>query len=201
MIRVFIIDDHRIIRDGIRELLSRLPDFELVGEAACGLSALEALQGTTADVVLMDLSLPGLSGTELVRRLLAIDARMAILVLSMHGDPATVNQMLGAGAAGYITKQYGLSALVRGLRSVAARHRYVSPDLMDALIEIQHRGVTANALTERELEVLPLLQKGMPLKSIGAYLDISPKTVSAHKRHIMQKLNLRSNADLFRYRP
>jgi len=202
-IKVILADDHSIVRSGLRQLLSGVHGMQVIGDAANGLALLKLVEEVPADVVLMDLSMPGLSGVDLIRRLQSLRPELPILVLSMHVEAQIVSRVLRAGAAGYVTKDCDPADLVSALRKVAARGRYIDPALVDSVVF--HAAVGADAqspheqLSPRERQVLDRVASGMPLGQIADELHLSPKTVSTHKMRLMQKLGIQSNADLLKY--
>jgi len=193
LIRVVIADDHTIVREGLRSLLSAEADVEVVGEAADGRGALEAVQRLRPEVLLLDLSMSGLNGVEALRRLAQCAPKTRVLVLSMHAGGDYVRPAVRAGAAGYLVKGAGLDHLLRALRAVAAGERYFGPEAQAALaapLELGRADDSLERLTSREREVLQLVAEGLSNKDIGARLGISPKTADAHRTHIMRKLDL-----------
>lgn len=202
-IKVILADDHSIVRSGLRQLLSGVHGMQVIGDAANGQALLKLVEEVPADVVLMDLSMPGLSGVDLIRRLQSLRPELPILVLSMHVEAQIVSRVLRAGAAGYVTKDCDPADLVNALRKVAAQGRYIDPALVDSVVF--HAAVGADTrspheqLSPRERQVLDRVASGMPLGQIADELHLSPKTVSTHKMRLMQKLGIQSNADLLKY--
>lgn len=200
MIRVVIADDHTIVRDGLRALLAAEADLRVVGEAGDGRAALEATGRTSPDVLLLDLSMPGLNGVEALRRLREVAPATRVLVLSMHGSSDYVRPAIAAGAAGYLVKGAGLDHLLAALRKVAAGGTYLGPEAQRAMSA--GGGAPDDSLerlTPREREVLQWVAEGRSNKDIGAGLGISPKTVDAHRTNIMAKLDLHDASALTRY--
>lgn len=181
-VRVLLAEDHTIVREGLRALLSRAPHIEVVGEAADGEAAVRAAAALRPDVVLMDLSMPVLDGVEAARAIVAA-GQGAVLVLSMHDDPAHVAPALKAGARGYIVKGSGLGDLVRAIEDVARGARYLDPALSSAPAPAEV------AVTPREREVLGLVAKGLSTAEIAAALSLSAKTVETHRANLLQKLS------------
>lgn len=202
-IRVVITDDHSIVRSGLKQLLGSVPGIRVVGEAGDGAALLSLLRGQEADVALVDHSMPGLAGVDLIRRLQTDHPRLPVLVLSMHVEAQIVSRMLRAGAAGYVSKDCDPADLVAATRKLAAGGRYIDPSLVDSVV-FHAPGPDTDAspheqLSPRELQVLQAICAGRPLGQIADELHLSPKTVSTHKMRLMQKLDLRSNADLLKY--
>jgi len=202
-IYVVLADDHQLVRSGLRQLLLEAGDIAVVAEAEDGQQLLELLPGCTVDVLVLDLSMPGLSGVELLKRLRLLYPQLPVLVLSMHTDPDVVVRVLRAGAAGYLSKNCTLAELVQGLHKVAAQGHYIDPALVDAVVfrygtKIETE-VAAGQLSPRELQVLERIAAGLSLGEIAQELHLSPKTVSTHKMHLMKKLALHNSVDLLKY--
>jgi len=202
-IDVILTDDHSIVRSGLRQLLTGAGDIRIVGEAADGHGLLELLRKGTADIVLLDLSMPGLSGVDLIKRLRLSHPELPVLVLSMHVEGQIVGRVLRAGASGYVTKDCDPAALIAAVRKVAAKGRYIDPALVDSVV---FNGTLnsdpespAEQLSPRELQVLERIAAGQSLGQIADELHLSPKTVSTHKMRLMQKLELQTNVDLLKY--
>ena len=201
MIRVAIVDDHAIVREGVRAILAGQPDMQVVGEAGDGAAAWELVQTLAPDVLVLDLGLHGLSGFGLVRAVVQEAPQTGVLVLSMHGR-AHALEALRCGARGYVAKEATTEDLVAGVRAVAEGRQYVSPTLAA-------RGVAADAtatapdpletLTLREREVLRLAAEGLGNVEIGACLFISPRTVEIHRGRVMRKLGLQNVAELVHF--
>jgi DNA-binding NarL/FixJ family response regulator len=202
--RVVVADDHTLVRTGMRLLLETIPDVEVVGEAADGLEALRLIGELRPDCVLMDLAMPGLSGLEAVRRSADHFRRTRILVVSMHADEAYVHQALAAGASGYLLKGSDKAELELALRLVAQGQTYLSPAVSRTVIDAFQRHSSSPAptalaaLTSRQIEVLRLLAEGNSTKEIAARLELSAKTVEAHRGALMQRLNIHDIAGLVR---
>lgn len=189
--RVFVVEDHTIVRQGLVALMETSADLEVVGEAGDGRSALDAIPKSNPDVVLCDLALPGLSGLEVIQRLRANGERPRVVVLSMYHDPVWVQRALDAGASGYLLKGSGVRDVLDAVRAVAAGETYLSPTAK--------RSADATPLTDREREVLTLIAQGHTSKEIGSILGISPRTAEHHRARIMNKLNIGDVAGLTRY--
>jgi DNA-binding NarL/FixJ family response regulator len=197
MIRVLIADDHSIVRDGLKRILAATPDLEAAGEAASGDQALAQVKAHDYDVVMLDMSMPGLSGIDLIKRLKLEKPRLRILVLSMHGESQYAARALKAGAAGYLNKDAAAEALLGALRKVAAGGVHIGDAAAAALLnktESPHE-----TLSDREFEVMRFLVEGLGPTEIAARLHLSVKTVSTHKTRILDKLGLGSTAELVRY--
>jgi two-component system response regulator NreC len=201
-IRVVIVDDHAILRAGLRRVLDAEPDIEVVGEAPSAERAVfESIAGHP-DVVLMDVMMPGKSGIEGMPAVLQAVPTAKVLVLSMQDDPRYVREAFAAGAAGYVLKEAADSEVVGAVRAVAAGERYVHPALGARLVAAEaeeRRRAEEDPLSDREREVLRLLALGHTNQEIAKALYISVRTAETHRAHIMQKLRLSSRAELVRY--
>ena len=203
-IKVLLADDHQIIRDGLRSLLTNEPDIEVVGEANDGRAAVEMTQRLKPDIVVMDITMPGLNGIEATRQVRAISSDIKVLALSMHADKRFVAGVLHAGASGYVLKNCAFKELVQAIHTVAVNQTYLSPRIADIVVEsyVRHSPLPASplsVLTPREREVLQLIAEGLTLKKIAATLCVSPKTIETHREQIMRKLNASSVAELTKY--
>ena len=202
MIRVLVAEDHTIVREGIKQLIGMARDLEVAGEACNGEQLIEVLRRTPCDVVLLDISMPGVNGLEAIPRIRALSEAPAILVLSMHDEAQMAARALKAGAAGYATKDSDPALLITAIRKVASGGRYIDPALADRMVfEV---GLTDSRsphaqLSEREFSVFERLVRGEGVNDIALHLAISNKTVSTHKARLMQKLGAHSMADLVRY--
>jgi len=197
MIRVLLADDHKIVRDGLRGILERTDDIRVAGEAADGDQALALVRKGEYDVAVLDLSMPGLSGMDLIKRLLIERPRLRLLVLSMHGEAQYAARALKAGAAGYLNKDSAADLLVGAIRKVASGGVHVGEAAAAALVTASTSG--HGSLSDRELEVLRLLVDGKSPGDIAEQLHLSVKTVSTHKTRVLEKLNLHTTAELVRY--
>jgi two-component system response regulator NreC len=201
-IKVLIADDHAVVRSGLRLLLDAEADLEVVGEAGTGSEAVLRSRILEPDVVLMDVVMPGEGGVEATRRLVGERPETKVLVLSMQDDPRYVREAFDAGASGYVLKDAADAELVHAIREIDAGGRYVNPALGARLIEAaveETRRAEADPLSDREREVLRLLAHGYTNQEISRQLYLSVRTVETHRAHIMQKLRLRSRAELVSY--
>lgn len=201
MIQVMIADDHRLVRRGIKEILKTANDITVCGEAADSEELLSLLQQGTPDVLILDLSMPGLSGTELIKHLSNAFAAVRILVLSMHNEVQFVAQAIRAGAQGYITKDADPEILLQAIQHIATNGKFIDPALVEAMVFSADDALPLphESLSARELQVFGLLVAGNSLNAIAGELNLSPKTISSHKTRLMQKLGTNSNAELVRY--
>ncbi len=202
MIRILLADDHTLFREGLKQLLATYGDLSIVAEASTGGEVLERLRHGEYDLLLLDVSMPGVSGSDLIGRVRTRCPQLPILVLSMYNEPQLARRKLKAGAAGYVTKDTDAAMLVSAIRKVASGGNYIVPDLAAQMVFQGDDATTPAAhsqLTERELQILRMLVKGKGLNEIASDLAISNKTVSTHKVRMMRKMNITSNAELIRY--
>lgn len=198
---VLLVDDHAVVRQGFRMIISAEPDFEVIGEASNGREAVQEAELLQPDIVLMDVSMPELNGIEATRRIVTVAPRTRILALSMHRDSVYVREILRAGASGYLLKEAGDQDLLSAIRAVAQGQGYLSPAVSDAVLNDYRKHVTdpIDLLTSREREVLQLIAEGKTNKEIATALDLSTYTVESHRGRIMEKLNLHSAGELVRF--
>lgn len=202
MIRLFVADDHPIVREGLKRLLSEQEDMSVVGEAADGDETLVLIGRTEADVLLVDVSMPGPGVLEIIRRLNAATPRLRILVLSVHSEDQYALRTLRAGAAGYLMKDRTPEELAGAIRKVSRGGRYVSDSLAEKLVAdlgAEDKAPPHERLSNREYQVLTHLAAGRSAKEIAASLAVSPKTVATYRARVLEKLNLATTADLIRY--
>lgn len=201
-IRVLVVDDHAIVREGICALLARREDIEVVGEAADGKRAIDAVVRLDPDVVLMDIAMPGMNGLEATREIHARFPSTRILVLTQHENKEYILPLLHAGAAGYVTKDVRASELAEAIRSVHEQGGYLQPSITTAVVSaIAESADTRDAqtlLTEREIQVVRLIAEGLINREIAERLGISVKTVDTHRGNIMEKLNVHNTAELIK---
>jgi DNA-binding NarL/FixJ family response regulator len=201
-IRVALADDHPVVLAGVKALIQAAPEMELVGDAADGNTALALILETSPDVVVMDISMPGLTGLELVQRVAQERAAVKVLVLTVHEDRAYVQRVLSAGARGYLLKRSAAEELVRAIRAVHGGGLYVDPAIAGKFVHVDAgEGVSGEglALSEREEEVLKLAAQGHTNKEAAARLGLSIKTVESYKARAMEKLGLKTRAEIVRY--
>jgi DNA-binding NarL/FixJ family response regulator len=200
--RILIADDHAIVREGLRRILAADPAFTVVGEAGDGHEVMTAVRAGGFDVLLLDLSMPGRSGIDLLRQVKAERPDLRVLVLSMHAEAQYAVRAIRAGASGYLTKDAAGTQLAAALRKVASGGLFITPGVAEAMaVGLQTTGEEAphKRLSDREYEVFLRLAAGDSVTSIAERLSLSVKTVSTHKTHILEKMNLASLADLVRY--
>jgi two-component system response regulator NreC len=194
-VRLLLVDDHTVVRQGLRRVLETNSDFEVVGEVGTGAAALAEVEALRPDVVVMDVSLPDISGIDVTRGLTEHVDGVRILMLSMHADGAYVAESLAAGAHGYVLKDDDDNELAGAIRSVARGQRYLSSRIASSATD----GRASNPLSPRERDVLALIGAGLGNRQIAERLSVSVNTVETHRRHIIEKLNLHSTAELVRY--
>lgn len=202
MINLMIVDDHTIMREGLKRLFELDKDIHIAAEAADGLQALERLRTMHVDLLLLDISMPGLSGEALISRLAHQHPRLPILVLSMHNDPHVAMRVLRSGATGYLTKTQSPETLIAAVKKVSTGARYIDPELLEqiALNSLKSSPSSGlDSLTNREFQIMRLLADGHSINQIAEQLMISNKTVSTHKINLMQKMGFSSNADLIKF--
>ena len=197
MIRVLVADDHSIVRDGLKRILAATMDLQVAGEAASGDEALALVRANDYDIAMLDMSMPGLSGIDLIKRLKLEKPKLRILVLSMHGEQQYAARALKAGAAGYLNKDSAAELLLSAIRKIAAGGMHIPEGAAAGLISADKPA--HELLSDREFEVLRLLVEGLGPTEIADRLHLSVKTVSTHKTRILEKLNLGSTAELVRY--
>jgi len=205
-IRVLIADDHKIMLAGLRSLLEKQSDFDVVGEADNGRKAVQMAQEKKPDVVVMDVSMPDLNGIEATTQITESLPETRVIALSMHSDKRFVMGMLRAGASGYLLKDCASQELANAIHQVAGGKKYLSPEITGVVIDdfllggaSEEAATAASQLSAREREVLQLIAEGWSTKQIASHLYVSIKTIETHRRQIMKKLDLHSIADLTKY--
>lgn len=204
-IRVLLADDHKIVREGLRSLLEKEPDITVIGEADTGAKTVELTEELQPDIVIMDITMPGLNGIAATHQIKKNAPDIKVLCLSVHSDKRFVLALLRAGGSGYLLKNCPFEELVRAIRAISANQVFLSPAIAHIVVDAtKGRGSTKKraghlVLTPRECEVVQLIAEGKNTKQIALTLHISGKTVDAHRRQIMKKLKIHSIADLTRY--
>jgi two-component system invasion response regulator UvrY len=197
--RLIVADDHPLIRAGFRQLAASDPTIRVVGEAVDGRSLLELLHTTPADIVVLDINIPGPGFLELIRQIREKFPKVQVLVVSMYPEGELALQALRAGAAGYVNKTYAESELLAAVRKVCHGGRFITPALAEWLVTETGLAPERGRLSSREREVLELLAEGKSHKEIAATMSISPKTIGTYRSRLLTKLNLKTTADLIRY--
>lgn len=202
MIRILLADDHALVREGLKQLFSLTADIVIAAEATNGAQVLDALRSDVFDVLLLDMTMPGISGPDLITRVVACAPHPPVLVLSMHNEPQIARRALAAGAVGYLTKDCDPPILLAAVRRVASGGRYIDPVMAEFMafeIPGKHAAEDHHHLSEREFQVLCLLARGKSVNDIARELSISNKTVSTHKARLMEKMNFTNNVEIVRY--
>ncbi len=202
MIRIVIADDHPIVREGLKQVLSTAADLSIAGEAQNGQEVMQRVRELDFDVLLLDMSMPGKSGIELIKQVHAEKSKLRILVLSMHQEEQYAVRAIKAGAAGYLTKDSASTQLVSAIRKVAGGGAFITGAVAEQLAlgaMPQSDGPPHGALSDREFQIFRLLVSGRTVSNIGKELNLSVKTVSTHKARIMQKMNVSNPTELIRY--
>src|SRR6266851_306589 len=202
MIRALIADDHAVVRQGLRQILQETTDMQVTGEAATGPEALDRARGDSYDVVVLDITMPGRSGFEVLKELRVELPELPVLVLSMHAEEQFAVRLLKAGAAGYLNKESAPDELVKAIRKVVSGGRYVSPTLAEKLafeIDAGSDKLLHETLSDREFQVMRMMASGKTVKEIATELSLSVKTISTYRARILTKMNLHTNAELIHY--
>lgn len=202
MIKLFVADDHQMVRQGLRKFIEGRVEMEIAGEAADGKELLGRLEEVEADVLLLDISMPGPGFLEIMAHLKRHYPRLPVLVVSMHPEKQWAIQALKAGAAGYVTKTHSFQELAEGIQRVFGGGRYITSEVADSLarrLGAGEDGMPHDGLSPKEFQVLRKLGCGKMAKTVAREMGLSPKTVSTYRTRILRKLNLETNADLVRY--
>jgi len=204
-IRIILADDHKIVCDSLKPLLNGQPNMEIVGVAENGREAVKLVQKLNPDVVIMDITMPGLNGIDATHQIIAKFPETKVIALSIHSDKRFIMEILKAGAFGYLTKTCSVEELINAVQIVAKGKKYLSAEISDTVIKesiTQLKGAnfqTPSFPTEREREVLQLIAEGKTIKQIASELFLSIKTIHTHRQKIMKKLNLLNDAELIKY--
>jgi two-component system response regulator NreC len=204
-IRILLADDHKIIREGLRSLLEKEPDLEVVAEAGNGAKTVKLARKLKPEIVIMDITMPDLNGIEATRQIIGELPNIKVIALSMHSDRRFVVGMLKAGASGYLLKDCAFDELIHTVHTVVSNRIYLSPGITDIVVNDYLRQISTtnssvtSVLTAREREVLQLLAEGKTTKQIADHLYLSVKTIETHRRQIMFKLDIHSIAELTKY--
>lgn len=202
MVSVVIVDDHAVVRSGLRQFLAGTDDVQVAAEAGTGGELLALIGSTEADVVLLDITLPDMNGLEVLKRIKLVRPDMPVLIFSMFAEDEFAIPALHAGASGYLNKDSPPTQILTAIRTVVGGGRYISPALAERLIEgtiNEARRLPHESLSPREMSVMLLLSKGVPLTRIGEQLHLSVKTISTYRARILEKLGMQSNAEITRY--
>lgn len=202
MTGILIVDDHDLVRTGLKNILGAIREFSIVAEASSGEEAIRLTRQLEPDVVLMDVGLPGLSGLETTERILKSQPDVKVIVLTAHSEPPLPARLLDSGASGYLTKACDAEELIRAVRKVVAGERYIGADISQQLAISLLPGTPQSPfqeLTSRELEIALMLTQGMKTQSIAEVLNVSPKTVATYKYRIYDKVGVSSEVELLRH--
>ncbi|MDQ8179466.1 response regulator transcription factor [Pelagicoccus sp. SDUM812005] len=204
-IRVFIVDDHPLVRQGLTQIINGQEDFEVCGEAEDSSSAMRGIENTSPDAVIVDISLQGNNGLELIKNLKAIHEKLPILVFSMHDESIYAQRALRAGAKAYVMKKESSEKIIEAIRKILKGEIYVSPRVADQVLHQIVNGPSNSSaspvdrLTDRELEVVQLIGRGLSTREIAESLHLSVKTIESHRAHVKEKLNLRNATELVQF--
>lgn len=202
-IRVFIVDDHALVRRGLRQILQESEDIEVAGEAADYAGLVAGMRSIEFDVLVLDISMPGKNGIDALRQLLKDKPRLKALIVSMYPEDQFALRALKAGAKGYLTKTSGTEKLVEAVRTIAAGRKFVTPEvamaLMESVGEDAAQGPRHALLSDREFQTLRLIARGRKLSEIAADMALSAKTVSVYRARLLEKMRMKNNAELTRY--
>ena len=204
-IRILLADDHRIMREGLRSVLEKEPDMEVIAEAKDGRMTVKLAEKLSPDVILMDITMPGLNGMDATREILSMVSDVKVVALSMHSDEQFVAGMLNAGASGYLLKDCAFEELCRAIRAVVANETYLSPGIASIVVKEYRRALSRTefslspGLTAREREVVQLVTEGKSSKEIASLLHVSVRTIESHRHQIMDKLDIHTIAKLTKY--
>jgi two-component system invasion response regulator UvrY len=202
MIKVVVVDDHAVVREGLKRIISENPGMEVTGEAGDGIEAMKVIQGAPCDVVVLDITMPNKSGLDVLKQLHQESPQLPILVLSMHSEDQYAVRVLRAGASGYLTKESAPARLVQAIRKVVRGGRYVSRTLAEKLafnLNSDSTKAPHEILSDREYQVLCMIALGKTVTMIAEELDLSVKTISTYRVRLLEKLGMKNNAELTRY--
>jgi DNA-binding NarL/FixJ family response regulator len=202
MIKILIVDDHAIVREGLKQILSEISDMEVSGEASDGSEAMEEVRKNKYDVIILDIALPDMNGLDVLKEIKSKKPDLSVLILSMHPEERLAVRVLKAGASGYLTKTSAPDELIAAIRKVSLGGEYVTSSLAEKLAFRLRTGSEESlheTLSDREYDVMIKLASGKTVKEISKEMHLSPKTISTHRTHILDKMGMKSNADLTEY--
>ena len=202
MLKILVADDHPVVRQGIMRIIEDSPDMMVAGEADNGIEVISKVKGEDFDLILLDISMPGRDGLDIVRELKKLKPKLPILILTMHPEKYYGLRMMQAGASGYLTKQNAPFELIEAIRKVSQGCMYISNPLAELLVSSKKAGEGKpehSLLSDREYQIMYMIATGKKVKSIAEELCISVKTIHVHRRHIMEKMNMNSNAEIIHY--
>jgi DNA-binding NarL/FixJ family response regulator len=202
VIRILVADDHSVVRQGLKQIIADSPDMEIVGEAATSQEALELVRSGSFDLIILDISMPGQNGLEILRELKSESPALKVIILSMYPEEQYAIRSLRDGASAYLTKGSQPEELILAIKTVASGKRYITPSVADRLatyIEDNSKRPPHETLSDREMEILMLIGSGKQVSDIAEELNLSIKTVSTYRSRILLKMNMETNAQLIRY--
>ena len=202
MINILMVDDHLIVREGIKRIINDIPDMHIIAEASNGTEAIKLILKNTYDIVLLDISMPILNGLQTLKLIKKHDNKLPVLMLSMHSEEQYAMRSMKAGASGYMTKEVATQELVSAIRKINDGRKYISKEVAELLAtDLYHEDEKEphENLSDREFEILKMIARGLTTKAIAAELIISPKTVSTYRGRILEKLDLHNNSDIIHY--
>ena len=201
MIRIIIVDDHPVVRRGLKQILQEKPDIKVVGEAESAQEAFKIIHTIDCDAVVLDISLPGANGVEILKQLKYEYKKLPVLILSMHPEEQYAVRVMKAGASGYLTKESAPEELVKAIRKIISGGKYISSSLAERLItDIDASGKPRHEkLSDREFEIMRMIARGKAIKKIAEELYLSEKTVSTYRTRLLEKMNMTTNAEIISY--
>ncbi len=202
MIKILIADDHAIVREGLKQILSESPDLVVVAEASTGQEVLEKIGKNDLDLVVLDIAMPGRGGLDILKEIKSQRPRLSVLMLSMYPEEQYAVRVLKSGASGYLTKESAPSELVKAIRQISQGKKYISPSLAEKLaidLEISPDRPPHETLSDREYQVMCMIASGKTLREIADGLSLSIKTISTYRSRILEKMNMKTNAELTHY--
>ena len=202
MIKILIADDHAIVREGLKQILSESPDLVVVAEASSGQEVLEKISKNDLDLVVLDIAMPGRGGLDILKEIKTQKPRLPVLMLSMYPEEQYAIRVLKSGASGYLTKESAPSELVMAIRQISQGKKYISPSLAEKLaidLELSPDKLPHEILSDREYQVMCMIASGKTLKEIADGLSLSIKTISTYRSRILEKMNMKTNAELTHY--
>lgn len=202
MIKILIADDHAIVREGLKQILSENPDLVVVAEASTGQEVLEKISKNDLDLVVLDIAMPGRGGLDILKEIKTQRPRLAVLMLSMYPEEQYAVRVLKSGASGYLTKESAPAELVKAIRQISQGKKYISPSLAEKLaidLEISPDRPPHETLSDREYQVMCMIASGKTLREIADGLSLSIKTISTYRSRILEKMNMKTNAELTHY--
>ena len=202
MINILMVDDHLIVREGIKRIINDIPDMNITAEASNGIEAMELVSKYIYDIILLDISMPILNGLQTLKLIKKHNHKLSVLMLSMHSEEQYAMRSMKAGASGYMTKETAAQELVVAIRKINNGRKYISKEVAELLatdLYHQEEKDPHESLSDREFEILKMIAKGLTIRAIATELIISPKTVSTYRGRILEKLNIKSNSDIIHY--